>query len=256
MSVLDQFKLDGKVAVVTGASRGLGQAMAIGLAEAGADVISVSRSGEANNTKAAVEAIGRQFSHIQMDFAKASASDLQNLVRKIISDHDQIDILVNNSGAIRRSPAVSFSEGAWDSVIQVNMKAGFFLSQAVAHHMHMQGGGKIIFTSSILGDEGGLLVASYTASKHGINGIVKALSNEWSGYNIQVNAIAPGYFETDMTEPLQKDRDRNEALMSRIPTGRFGKPEELKGLVVYLASEASSYVSGSVFPIDGGWLAR
>ena len=256
MNVLDQFKLDGKVAVVTGATRGLGQAMAVGLAEAGADIVSVSRSGEAAETKAAVMALGRKFTHIQLDFAQASASDLQTLVRNIIADHDHINILVNNSGAIRRSPAVSFSEGAWDSVIQVNMKAGFFLSQAVAHHMHMQGGGKIIFTSSVLGTEGGLLVASYAASKHGINGIVKALSNEWSGYNIQVNAIAPGYFETDMTEPLQRDRDRNEALMSRIPTGRFGKPDELKGLVVYLASDASSYVSGSVYPVDGGWLAR
>lgn len=256
MSVLDQFKLDGKVAVVTGATRGLGQAMAVGLAEAGADVVSISRSAEASETKAAVQATGRQFAHIRLDFARATASDLQGTVRSIILEHGQINILVNNSGAIRRSPAVSFSEGAWDSVIQVNMKAGFFLAQAVAHQMHMQGGGKIIFTSSILGAEGGMLVASYAASKHGINGIVKALSNEWSGYNIQVNAIAPGYFETDMTAPLQKDRDRNEALMSRIPTGRFGKPDELKGLVVYLASEASSYVSGSVYTIDGGWLAR
>ena len=256
MTILDQFKLDGKVAVVTGATRGLGQAMAVGLAEAGANIVSISRGGMAEETKAAVLATGRTFHHYQLDFAKASVTDLQNIVRTVISDHDHIDILVNNSGMIRRSPAVSFSETAWDTVVQVNMKASFFLAQAVAHHMHMQGGGKIIFTSSILGSEGGLLVASYAASKHGINGLVKALANEWSGYNIQINAIAPGYFETEMTEGLQKDRDRNEALVSRIPTGRFGKPDELKGLVVFLASQASGYVTGSVYAIDGGWLAR
>ena len=256
MTILDQFKLDGKMAVVTGATRGLGRAMAVGLAEAGANIISVSRSGMAEETKAAVEATGRAFHHISLDLAKSSVTNLNDTVRQIEEEHGRIDILVNNSGMIRRSPAVSFSETAWDQVIQVNMKAGFFLSQAVAHHMHMQGGGKIIFTSSILGEEGGLLVASYAASKHGINGIVKALSNEWAGYNIQVNAIAPGYFQTDMTESLQKDPDRSQALVNRIPTGRFGKPDELKGLTVFLASAASNYVTGSVYPIDGGWLGR
>lgn len=256
MIVLDQFKLEGKVALVTGATKGLGQAMALGLAEAGADIVSVSRNAAAEDTKAAVVALGRKFTHHQLDFAKATVPDFQNLVRQIISANDRLDILVNNSGMVRRSPAVSFSEVAWDSVMQVNLKAGFFLSQAAAHQMHMQGGGKIIFISSVLGEEGGLLVASYAASKHGINGIIKALSNEWAGYNIQVNGIAPGYFATEMTEPLQKDQDRNEALMSRIPTGRFGNPDELKGVAVFLASAASSYVTGSVFTVDGGWLAR
>ena len=256
MTIIDQFNLEGKVALVTGATKGLGQAMALGLAEAGADILSVSRNVRAEETESAVKSLGRQFTHYQLDFAKASVTDFQNLIRKAIGEHDRLDILVNNSGLVRRSPAVSFSEAAWDSVIQVNLKAGFFLSQAAAHQMHMQGGGKIIFVSSVLGEEGGLLVPSYAASKHGINGVVKALSNEWAGYNIQVNAIAPGYFETEMTEPLQKDQDRNEALMARIPTGRFGRPDELKGVAVFLASQASSYVSGSVFTVDGGWLAR
>lgn len=256
MTIVNQFNLEGKVALVTGATKGLGQAMALGLAEAGADILSVSRNVRAEGTEKVVKALGRKFTHYQLDFAKASVTDFQNLIRKAIAEHDRLDILVNNSGLVRRSPAVSFSEAAWDSVIQVNLKAGFFLSQAAAHQMHMQGGGKIIFVSSVLGEEGGLLVPSYAASKHGINGVVKALSNEWAGYNIQVNAIAPGYFETEMTEPLQKDQDRNEALMTRIPTGRFGRPDELKGVAVFLASEASSYVTGSIFTVDGGWLAR
>jgi 2-deoxy-D-gluconate 3-dehydrogenase len=256
MSVLDQFKIDGKVAVVTGATRGLGQAMAIGLAEAGADIISISRNAAAEETRMAVTAVGRKFTHYSLDFVKASVADFQKLVQKIVTEHGRLDILVNNAGLVRRSPAVSFSEAAWDSVIQVNMKAGFFLAQAAAHQMHMQGGGKIIFISSVLGEEGGMLVASYAASKHGVNGIVKALANEWAGYNIQVNAIAPGYFETEMTEPLQKNLDRNEAIISRIPAGRFGKPDELKGLIVFLASEASSYATGTVYAVDGGWLAR
>ncbi|MEM7797985.1 MAG: SDR family NAD(P)-dependent oxidoreductase [Chloroflexota bacterium] len=256
MSILDQFKLTGKRALVTGANRGLGRAIAIGLAEAGADIVSISRKPDATETEAGVRATGQSFEHVSFDLLDATAGDLRKLVTEVTTDRPPFDILVNNAGIIRRTPAATHSEASWDSVMGVNVKASYFLSQTVATQMHANGGGKIIFTSSILGEEGGLMVVSYTASKHAINGMVKALANEWAPYNINVNAIAPGYFATDMTDALQKDPERSRSLIERIPAGRFGKPDELKGLAVYLASDASSYVHGSIFNIDGGWLAR
>lgn len=256
MNVLDQFNLDGKVAVVTGASRGLGQAMALGLAEAGADIVGLSRQPEGGEVEAQVQALGRQYKHIQCDLMETSVVQLNRLVDDITAEMGHLDILVNNAGINRRAEILEFTESHWDQVLQVNLKAAFFLSQAAARVMKAQGGGKIIQIASVLTYEGGLYIPAYTATKHGISGIAKSMANELAMHNIQINAIAPGYFSTDLTAPLEADPDRSKALMARIPTGRFGQPEELKGLVVYLASAASSYVNGSTFVIDGGWLAR
>ncbi len=256
MNVLDQFKLDGKIALVTGASRGLGQAMALGLAEAGADIVGMSRQTEGGEVQAQVQALGRRYTHIQCDLMETSVEQINRLVDDIVAEMGHLDIVVNNAGINRRAEILEFTEAHWDQVLQVNLKAAFFLSQAAARVMKAQGGGKIIQIASVLTFEGGLYIPAYTAAKHGISGIAKSMANELAAHNIQINAIAPGYFSTDLTAPLEADPDRSRALMARIPTGRFGRPEELKGLVVYLASAASSYVNGSTFAIDGGWLAR
>lgn len=256
MGILEQFRLDGKIALVTGASRGLGRAMTLGLAEAGAHIVGLGRKPEAGAIKEEVEALGRRFVHIQCDLLEMSVGQLQLLVADVVTEMGRLDILVNNAGLIRRNNVLEFSEAEWDKVVQVNQKAAFFLAQAAARVMKAQGGGKIINVSSVLGFEGGLFVLSYTSTKHGIVGMTRAMANELAEHNIQVNAIAPGYFMTDMTAALQADKVRNQALLARIPTGRFGRPEELQGMVVYLASAASSYVNGATFVVDGGWLAR
>jgi 2-deoxy-D-gluconate 3-dehydrogenase len=255
MSILDAFRLDNKVAIVTGSSRGLGQAMAIGLAEAGADVVTIDRD-TPTETNEAIMALGRRTMSITADLSATSVTDLNVLVKHVLSDMGRVDILVNNAGIIRRSPALEFSEHDWDDVIQVNQKAVFFLSQAVARAMKGQGGGKIINIASMLSFQGGVLVPSYTAAKSAIAGLTRALANEWASIGINVNAIAPGYMATDNTAPLRADTDRNASILARIPAGRWGEPQDLKGAVVFLASDASAYLHGAIIPVDGAWLTR
>ena len=256
MTILNQFKLTNKVALVTGASRGIGRALAVGLAEAGADIAGVSRGASGGAIQQEVEALGRRYLHLQCDLAEASVVRLQALVDQTVSEMGQLDILVNNAGILLRTPALETSEADWDAVLQVNLKTAFFLAQAAANVMLHQGGGKIINVGSVLSFQGGILVPSYAAAKHGLAGITRALANEWAKHNINVNAIAPGYIITDVTEPLQQDEARNKAILDRIPADRWGQPDDLKGLVIYLASDASAYMHGSIVPIDGGWLAR
>lgn len=255
MSVLDLFRLDGKVALVTGVGRGLGQAMAIGLAEAGADIAGLYLT-RYEETQVQVEALGRRFLPVQCDLREATVARLNEVANQVVREMGRLDILINNAGIIRRAPALEFSEQDWDDVIQVNLKALFFLSQAAARVMVGQGGGKIINIASLLSFQGGILIPPYTAAKSGVAGLTRALANEWAAKGINVNAIAPGYMATDNTAPLRADPVRNPAILARIPAGEWGEPEDLKGTVVFLASAASNYMHGAIMPVDGGWLAR
>lgn len=256
MTVLDTFRLDGKVALVTGASRGLGQAMALGLAEAGADIAGLDRTSEGSDTREQVEALGHRFLPITADLQTSSVQDLNAIAKKVAAELGTVDILVNNAGIIRRTPALDFSEEDWDAVLQINLKAAFFLSQAAARLMVQQGRGKIINIASMLSYQGGILVPSYTAAKSALMGLTRALANEWASLGINVNAIAPGYMATDNTAALRADEARSISILARIPLGRWGKPDDLKGAVVFLASAASDYLHGATIPVDGGWLAR
>lgn len=253
--ILDDLKLTGKVALVTGAAQGLGQGYAIALAQAGADIVALDLT-DVTETGKAVTALGRRFYSIQCNLRDASAQDLNEIVNEIVAQLGRVDILVNNAGIIRRAPALEFNEKDWDDVLQINLKATFFLSQAAARVMVKQGGGKIINIASMLSFQGGIIVPSYTASKSAIAGLTRALANEWAKYNINVNAIAPGYIATANTAPLRADPIRNQAILDRIPAGRWGTPEDLQGIVVFLASAASNYMHGAIVPVDGGWLAR
>jgi 2-deoxy-D-gluconate 3-dehydrogenase len=253
--ILDSFKLDGKVALVTGASRGLGQAMALGLAEAGADIAGLDMT-ECADTCEQVKALGRRYHSVVFDLQQASPARLSEVVAGIVASFGRLDILINNAGIIRRAPIFEFSEEYWDDVLQVNLKAAFFLSQAAARQMAEQGGGKIINIASMLSFQGGILVPSYTASKSAVAGITRSLANELAGKNINVNAIAPGYMATDNTAPLRADEKRSQAILARIPAGRWGDPADLKGIAVFLASSASDYMHGAIVPVDGGWLCR
>lgn len=253
--ILDKFKLDGKVAIVTGSATGLGRAMAIGLAEAGADIAGVYNRRTPEETQKGVEKAGKKFLPIQADLI--SIEPIQGIVDKTVSEFGKVDILINNAGIIRRAPSVEFTEKDWDDVMNINLKSAFFLSQAAAKQYMEQGtGGKIINIASMLSYQGGILIPPYTASKSGIHGLTKLLACEWAKENINVNAIAPGYMITTNTEALRKDPVRNEAIVSRIPAGHWGEPEELQGAAVYLASEASRYMHGFTIAVDGGWLAR
>lgn len=253
--LMELFKLDGRVALVTGAAQGLGQAMALALAEAGASIAALDRS-ESPETGEKVVALGRGFLSLRCDLRTASVQELQSVVGQVVAKFGRLDILVNNAGIIRRAPAMEFSEGDWDDVIQINQKAVFFLSQAAGNQMRQQGGGKIINIASMLSFQGGILVPSYTAAKSAIAGLTRALANEWAKYQINVNAIAPGYMATDNTSALRADPVRNKAILERIPAGRWGEPSDLRGVVVFLASPASDYLNGVIVPVDGGWLAR
>jgi 2-deoxy-D-gluconate 3-dehydrogenase len=253
--ILDLFKLDGQVALVTGACQGLGQGMALALAEAGADIAGLDR-GCSESTCEAVQAMGRKYRQVICDLRTASVNDLNQVVAETVADLGRLDILVNNAGIIRRTPALEFSETDWDDVLQINLKAAFFLAQAAARVMVAQGRGKIINVASMLAFQGGINIPSYTAAKSGIAGITRALANEWAKYGVNVNAIAPGYMATDNTAPLRADPDRAPAILSRIPAGRWGAPDDLKGVVVFLASAACDYMHGAIVPVDGGWLTR
>jgi len=252
--ILDKFRLDGKVAIVTGAARGLGQGMALGLAEAGADIVLVDLLDLAES-RSRVEALGRRCTAVVADLSQKESVEL--IVSSAQSSMGSIDILVNNAGIIRRQPLLEFSEKNWDDVIQINLRALFFLSQAAAGVMAGQGrGGRIINVASMLSFQGGILVPSYTAAKSAVMGLTRALANELAQHNITVNAIAPGYMATDNTAALQADPVRSKAILERIPAGRWGTPGDLQGVAVFLASEAASSVNGYTIAVDGGWLAR
>ena len=247
------FDLSGKIAMVTGANTGIGQAIAVALAEAGADVALVARS-DTSETTQMVEQAGRTCVTLTADLGSTDAVD--TLVADCVEKLGGLDILVNNAGIIRRNDATDFTEKDWDDVMNVNLKSLFFLSQAAAKPMLEQRSGRIINIASLLSFQGGIRVASYTASKSGVAGLTKLLANEWAAKGICVNAIAPGYIETNNTEALRADPDRNKAILERIPAGRWGEAEDIGGAAVFLASEAARYVNGHVLAVDGGWLAR
>lgn len=256
MSSISSFDLTGKRALVTGCNRGIGQAMAIGLAEAGADIIGVSASlalsGSA--TEQAVRALGREFTAYQADFGQRAATDA--FIEQVQQDFPRIDILINNAGTIRRAPAAEHADELWDEVLRINLDAPFRLSRAIGGQMLAQGSGKIIFTASLLTFQGGINVPGYAASKGAIGSLVKALANEWAGRGVNVNAIAPGYIATDNTEALRNDPDRSQSILSRIPASRWGTPDDFKGPTVFLASAAADYVHGTILTVDGGWMGR
>ncbi len=256
MKTLDLFRLDGKTALVTGCKRGIGKAMAIALAEAGADIIGVSASLEASGSEVerAVQGLGREFRGYQADFADRAA--LRGFITQVQRDYPQIDILVNNAGSILRKPAAEHPDEYWDKILEINLTAQFILSREIGKTMVARGAGKIIFTASLLTFQGGITVPGYAASKGGVGQLAKALANEWAGKGVNVNAIAPGYIATDNTEALRNDPVRSKQIMDRIPAGRWGNPDDFKGPVVFLASAASDYMHGSVLLVDGGWMGR
>ena len=252
--ILDAFNLAGKVAMVTGCDTGLGQGMTLGLAEAGCDIVGVNRK-IPHDTEQKVTALGRRFTAIQADLSRQD--DIDAIVQAAVARMGRVDILVNNAGTIRREDALNFTEKDWDDVMNLNLKSVFFLSQAVARQFIAQGGGgKIINIASMLSFQGGIRVPSYTASKSGVLGLTRLLANEWAAHHINVNAIAPGYMATNNTQQLREDAARNQEILDRIPAGRWGKPADLQGPVVFLASDASAYINGYTIAVDGGWLAR
>lgn len=249
------FDLTGKVAVVTGASRGLGQGIAMGLAEAGADIIAVASSAEnALDTVEKVQGLGRKA--IALGCQQDDPQQIQQLVSDSIKAFGKVDILVNNAGTIRRAPAEEFSDEDWDAVMETNINGVFRLSRGIGKHMLERGSGKIINIASLLSFSGGITVPAYAASKGAVMQLTKALANEWAAKGLQINAIAPGYFATDNTAALRADNERNAAISARIPAGRWGNPEDLAGAAIFLASKASDYVNGHIMLVDGGWMAR
>lgn len=246
--------LSGKTALVTGARRGIGQAMAVGLAEAGADIIGVSASlSEDDPVAEQVRATGRSFTGYQCDFSDRSA--LKAFIAEVLADH-QVDILVNNAGTILRAPAAEHPEEYWDTVIEVNLNAQFLLTRDIGAKMVERGSGKVIFTASLLSYQGGITVPGYAASKGGVHQLIMAFANEWASKGVNVNGIAPGYISTDNTEALRNDPDRATSILSRIPAGRWGEPDDFKGPTVFLASDAANYVHGTTLLVDGGWMGR
>ncbi len=255
MSVLDLFRLDGKIALVTGARRGIGKAMAVALAEAGADIIGVSKSMQpGSDVEREVTALGRHFKGYACDFANRAS--VHAFLKQVISENPVIDILVNNAGTVLRKPAAEHPDEMWDQVMETNLNSQFVVSREIGKQMIARGAGKIDFTASLLTFQGGINVPGYAASKGAIGQLTKALANEWASRNVQVNAIAPGYVETDNTTALRTDPHRAPTILARIPANRWGAPDDFKGAAVFLASAASDYVSGSILVVDGGWLAR
>lgn len=256
MSMQKSFDLTGKTALVTGCKRGIGKAIAIGLAEAGADIIGVSASLEASGSQVEreVTALGRSFRAYSADFSDRAA--VYSFLAQVKQDVPVIDILVNNAGTILRAPAAEHPDDYWDKVIEVNLNSQFVISREIGRDMVARGSGKIIFTASLLTFQGGITVPGYAASKGGIGSLVKALANEWAGKGVNVNAIAPGYISTDNTEALRNDPVRSQQILARIPAGRWGESEDFKGPAVFLASDAASYVHGTILTVDGGWMGR
>jgi len=256
LSVLDLFSLAGRVALVTGATRGLGRAAAVALAEVGADVLLVDVL-PAEETRAEIEGLGRRCAVVERDLAALTPEGAQELVRGCVDTLGDLHVLVNNAGIIRRHPALEYPQGDWDSVLAVNLTSGFYLAQAAArHYVARGGGGKVISTASVLSFQGGLLVPAYTATKAAVKGLTHALANEWAPHGINVNAIAPSYFTTEVTAAIRDDPDRSASLLERLPAGRFGEPDDIKGAIVLLASDAGAYMHGSIVAVDGGWLSR
>ena len=252
--ILNTFDLSGKIAIVTGCDTGLGQGMALGLAEAGCDIVGVNIV-EPTETIQMVEQTGRKFIDVRANLMKLD--DIPAIVDRAVTELGRIDVLVNNAGIIRRNDAIDFSEQDWDDVMNINVKSVFFLSQAVAKQFIAQGeGGKIINIASMLSFQGGIRVPSYTTSKSGVMGVTRLMANEWAKHNINVNAIAPGYMATNNTAALRADESRNKEILDRIPAGRWGKPADLAGPCVFLASNASDYINGYTIAVDGGWLSR
>jgi len=256
MSLNNLFDLSGKTALVTGGKRGIGKTMAVALAESGADIVCVSATLEpsGSDVEKAVKAIGRSFRGYACDFSNRAA--MNEFIKTVLEDVPRIDILVNNAGTIKRSPAVDHSDEYWDEVIEVNLSAQFRLSRAIGQHMIANGGGKIIFTASLLTYQGGITVPGYAASKGGVGQLTKALANEWASKNVNVNAIAPGYIRTDNTQALQDDAVRSASILDRIPAGRWGETEDFIGPTIFLASSAANYIHGEILNVDGGWMGR
>lgn len=256
MSFPAQFSLQGKTALVTGCSRGIGRSMAVGLAEAGADILGVSASLAPSGSEVSEEvtSLGRQFSAYQCDFSKRD--DVHRFAKQALSDHPQIDILVNNAGTILRSPAAEHPDEDWDKVIEVNLSSQFVLTREIGSKMIERGSGKVIFTASLLTFQGGITVPGYAASKGGVGQLTMAFANEWASQGVNVNAIAPGYIATDNTAALREDPVRSEQILSRIPAKRWGHPDDFKGPAVFLASKASDYMHGTTMLVDGGWMGR
>lgn len=252
----NSFDLSGKTALVTGCNRGIGKAIAIGLAQAGADIIgvSVTLKSQGSAIEEAVTGLGRKFTAYQCDFSDRVA--VRDFAANVIADTPVIDILINNAGTIKRAPAAEHSDAFWDEVINVNLSSQFVLSREIGGTMIARGSGKIIFTASLLTFQGGINVPGYAASKGGIGQLTKALANEWAPHGVNVNAIAPGYIATDNTQALQDDPERSKLILDRIPAGRWGNPEDFVGPAVFLSSAASDYVHGTILNVDGGWMGR
>ena len=249
--IIDKFRIDGQVAVVTGATRGLGRAIVLGLAEAGADVVAVSRTSNPELERR-ILSLGRRYVHLPADLAKRQQT--KQVIPSALERMGDVNILVNNAGIIRRSAAIDYSEADWDDTIEIDLTGAFILSQAAARVMLAKGKGKIINIASVLSFQGGLNVVAYTAAKHGLAGLTKALANDWASKGINVNAIAPSFFETDLTEAIRKDPERYQSLRQRTPAGRWGIPDDISGAAVFLASPASDFINGVILPVDGGWM--
>lgn len=256
MGILDKFKLEGKTALVTGCKRGIGKAMAIGLAEAGADIIGVSASLELNGSEVEKEILakGKKFKAYQCDFSDRES--LYAFIGAVKNEFPVVDILVNNAGTILRTPAAEHPDEMWDKVIEVNQNAQFILTREFGKEMIQRGSGKVVFTASLLTFQGGITVPGYAASKGAIGQLTMAFANEWAGNGVNVNAIAPGYINTDNTEALRNDPERSKSILSRIPANRWGEPEDFAGPLVFLCSEAAAYMHGTVMLVDGGWMGR
>ena len=254
--ILNKFKLEGKTALVTGCNRGIGRAMALGLAEAGADIIGVSASLEEKESEIEkkVTNIGRSFKAYQSDFS--DRKNLYEFIKKVKDENSRIDILINNAGTILRKPAAEHPDDYWDRVIEVNLNSQFILTREIGKEMIRRGYGKIVFTASLLAFQGGITVPGYAASKAGIKQLTMAFANEWAGKGVNVNAIAPGYIETDNTRALREDQTRSRQILERIPAKRWGKPEDFMGAVVFLCSDAANYINGTTLLVDGGWMGR
>jgi 2-deoxy-D-gluconate 3-dehydrogenase len=253
---MSNFRLDHKLALVTGCSRGIGMAIAIELANAGADIIGVSNSmpKQGSDVAKAVEAAGRKFYPYAVDFSNRTA--LHDFIEKVKLDHPRIDILINNAGSIMRAPAAEHSDEYWDTIMEINLNAQFVLTREIGKRMVADKSGKIVFTCSLLSFQGGINVPGYAASKGAITSLLKAFANEWAAHGVNVNGVAPGYIETDNTEALRADPERSKSILARIPAGRWGKSADLAGAYVFLCSSAADYINGSIITVDGGWMGR